>query len=134
MHSGWHPLDSESSISKFSNKGLIIFDAWFSHLPPLSKTTTKHNSESGYQNLPLQPILNDFMHSPQHLVDTILYRCEDLPLTVETRLCHIGGLKHAGSGLFAQGHFENFKMVPLGRANHKAWYLPVWSVSRGAKG
>lgn len=44
------------------------------------------------------------------------------------------GLKRAGSGLFAWGHFEKFQMAPSGRANHEALFLPVWSVSRGAKG
>lgn len=60
--------------------------------PLFQKQTRKSITilDGGYQNLPSQPILNDFMHIPQHPADTISYRYEDLTPTVERRLCHLG--------------------------------------------
>lgn len=60
---------------------------------PLFQKQTRNSIailDGGYRNLPVQPILNDFIHIPQHPVDTILYRYEDSAPTVETGLCHLG--------------------------------------------
>lgn len=55
--------------------------------PPFKNNNKKRHNNSGWR---VKPILNDFMPRPQHLVETILYRCEDPTPTVEIRLCHLG--------------------------------------------
>ena len=87
VHTEWHPLDSESFIYKFSYKGLIILDTGIHLPPPFKNNNKKRHNNSGWR---VKPILNDFMPRPQHLVETILYRCEDPTPTVEIRLCHLG--------------------------------------------